>query len=54
MKKFVVELVGTTVVSLVAVPLVFIGMGVTGHVWSTKVEPKLKKKNKKSTEMKES
>lgn len=46
MKKFMLELLATLIVSLVAVPAVFIGLGIGGTIWGEKVEPWLTEKMK--------
>lgn len=48
MKKFVLELLGTMFVSLVAVPATFVGLGIGGRLWETKIDPWLNEVLKKS------
>lgn len=48
MKELAKNLAITTVVSLVAIPLTIIGVGVGGYIWGKKIEPRLYKK-KEST-----
>lgn len=42
MKKFVLELLGTMLVALVAVPATLIGLGIGGRLWEMKIDPWLK------------
>lgn len=43
MKRFVLELLATMTVSLIAFPCVIIGMGIAGYLYGEKVEPWLDK-----------
>lgn len=53
MNKFTKDLIGTTIISTVAVPLTIIGMGIGGYIWGEKIEPKIHKKKNESTSLKE-
>lgn len=48
MKETAKLLAQTTIVSVAAIPLTIIGMGIGGWIWSEKVEPWLKQRKEKA------
>ena len=48
MKETAKLLAQTTIVSVAAIPLTIIGMGIGGWIWSEKVEPWLEQRKEKS------
>lgn len=39
MKKFLIQLIGTLIISWIAIPATIIGLGVSGVLWEKKVKP---------------